>query len=121
MATLDSNILSLMNQTVSWERFTSDNAYGDAQYAAPVSLKCFVEGSYSRGGVVNKQGKDVTTYDPEMNLYFDGNDANVQLFSMKDRFTVSAQEGVEVLRGRPDSMGTSSGGQGEPWLFVVSL
>lgn len=110
-----------MNQTVLWERFTSDNAYGDAVYAAPVSLRCLIDEVGVHGGVQNRQHSDVTTYDPEVNLYFDGNDTNVQLFSMKDRFTITGQEGVEVLRSRPDAMGSSIGPQGEPWLFVVSL
>ena len=111
-----------MNQTVGWEKFSSTNTYGDPSYAASVSKACFIEGrGYGADGVARVQRSDETVQDPQVECYFDANDADVATFSMNDRFTITNEMGEVTLRSQPDAITRFVGSAGEPWILVVAL
>lgn len=126
MATVDSNILGLMNQTVAWEGYAgTSTTYGEPNWNAPKNKTCYMEAKGLSGEAVAKVSRaDDTVYDPKYQLYFDANDADVQAFTMKDRFTIRSTAlgaTAEIMRSRPKGMDLLVGPQGEAWIKIVTL
>jgi hypothetical protein len=122
MPSLDSNIVGLMNDTVSWEKANASNLYGDFTYAAAKTLSCFVEEKFGSGGAKGLRHADESVTDAFVELYFDANNADVATFSMNDRFTlIAGQEALRSIVTQPDAINVFTGPQGERWITVVTL
>lgn len=119
---VDSAIVELMNESVTWEKATAKNRYAEAGHSAGVAIRCFIEpeGFGSGGGIKAARRPDETVTDALFDIYFDASDANVQLFSMDDYFTV-AGESAEAIRTQPERITNFYGPKGEAWLKVVTL
>lgn len=115
---LDPQIRQLMTETVSWERHTGDDKHGDASYAAPVELACHVEPAAQSGDEALRR-PDGTTVVPSVSMVFDAADANVLLFTHRDRFTVPGIAGGQALE--PARVQPIYGGDGSAWLVEVTV
>src|SRR5882672_3878591 len=76
----------------SWEKWNVIDGYGQQSYAAPVVIDCWMEPAGLSGGVESNRASlagdsDATDVEPQLELYFDGDDANVRSFTLDDRFT----------------------------------
>lgn len=118
---LDLNILSLMNETVEWERAGAADRYVDNAYAAPVTISCFMEpAGFVGGGDTSIRRPDDTVVDAKFDAHFDAADPNVQLFTTDDFFTIAGESGVSV-RTQAERITNFYGPQGEFWTRVVSF
>lgn len=120
MSPLDQNIVSAMQNTVSWEAYQSQDGHGDVTYAAPVVLSCWVEEAGLSGGMLGLRQAHADVVDAEVELYFDGNDARVQAFTLNDRFTVST-ETAAAKAVQPVRINVFRGPVNDYWVTVVSL
>lgn len=124
---LDPNIKALMTTDVSWERKTGVDKHGQDVWAAAVTLKCLVDGGVGTGsGGRMIQRRDGTDYLSTQSLWFDANDANVQLFQLGDRFTAvgigggmaKEAQGITAFYGIGPSLGDPNM---DPWAVEVAL
>src|SRR5258708_4138007 len=120
------DIKALMSVTVQWAAFQGFDQYAEPlAYATPVALQCWIQphGSMINSGQTALRTRDGTVTDPDLDLYFDGDNAQVRTIRLWDLFTPAgvATEGrnlqalaVETLYGPPfDNL--------NPWLVVVSI
>jgi hypothetical protein len=118
---LDLNIQSMMQNSIVWEAYASQDGHGDASFAAPVTLPCWIEAAgMSTGGIVAVRAPHADTYDAEIEIFFDGNDSRVQAFTMSDRFTVNS-ETAAAKTAQPVRINVFRGPTNEHWITVVSL
>lgn len=117
---LDANILALMNDTVSWEAYTTQDGHGDPTYAAPKTLSCWIEEKGLSGGVRAHRAAHADTFDPLYDVYFDANDPDVLTFDLRDRFTITTQTGGSHAE-QPERIDTFRGPNGALWVTVVTL
>lgn len=119
---VDSAIVELMNETVTWEKAVTRDRYAQNSFAAPVTIKCFIEPSgFIGGGIKSSRRPDETVVDAVFEMYFDASDPNVQQFTLDDYFTVTNEAGVTVVRTQPELVANFFGPNGDPWLKVVTL
>lgn len=120
---LDSNILALMNDTVLWERSTQGvdegDLHGDLHFYPAVTKSCWVEEAGAEGGFQRKIKNDFRMDVPQVNIYFDASDVDVQAFTLADRFTVN--ELAITMPQQPSRINTFYGPAGDAWLTVVTL
>lgn len=90
--TLDSNLAALLTETVSYEKATGLDKYGQPQHAAAVALLC-----YPVYGSKQIEKADGSVYVSTQSFYFDGSDATVQGFELGDRFTSIGIGGGQTL------------------------
>lgn len=121
---LPKDIANLMVTTCSWEAFQGFDGHAQPTYAAPVTKTCYREAHsmLQTGLEVNRQA-ELTTSDPDWDLYFDGDDADARGFTLYDRFTAGGtgqDSSGDVLQ--PSAINTVLGPWGtDPWLVVVSF
>lgn len=109
---LDPNVKALMQQLCSWEKYSSDNAYGEEAWEAPVQLACHIE----QGIDAMRGGSEQIV--PRLHLYFDAYDEDVQSFTMRDRFTAPGIAGGD--KKLPERISPVYG-DGAAWLVEVIL
>lgn len=110
---LDPNVRALMHSTCLWEKYASDDLYGDEAYAAAVSLVCHIE-----QGIDTLRTGSSDTVVPRLHLYFDAYDENVQSFGLRDRFTAPGIAGGD--KKQPQRISPVYG-DGAAWLVEVIL
>lgn len=120
MSPLDQNIVSAMQNTVSWEAYAAQDGHGDVTYAAAVVLSCWIEAAGLDGGMMGLRQPHADVLDAELDLYFDGNDARVKSFTMNDRFTIST-ETTASKAVQPVRINVFRGPVDDYWITVVSL
>lgn len=78
----------MMNIPVVWEGFDGWDGHAEPSYRPPVVKKCFLEEhGMVTGGVEAIRLPNGTVVEPVLDLYFDGDDADVKGFRLYDRFT----------------------------------
>ncbi len=120
------DIKALMSVQVTYEKFQGFDQYAQPNnYATPVQVQCWIEphGVGVNSGETALRTRDGTVVDPDLDLYFDGDNTVAQGFKLWDRFTPTgvANEGrnlqalaVETMYGPPfDNL--------NPWLIVVTI
>jgi len=126
---LPAEIRELMWLTsVEWEAASGRDVYNDESYAAPVTVECWIEPMGLSGGIEAFRASisgttDLTTDEPTLELYFDGSDANVQTFTMSDRFTPGEfpQLGIRLQPRRISVLHGPNFDNAEPWIVIVGL
>lgn len=111
--TLDPNLRALMHSVCVWEKYSSDDVYGDESYETGVELACHVE-----QGIDRQSAGSADAYVPRLHLYFDAFDENVQAFSLRDRFTAPGIAGGD--KKQPERI-VPVYGEREAWLVEVIL
>lgn len=127
---LPGDIFGLLLTTCGWEKFTRFDGHGEPSYASLKTKICYREAHsmLQTGYEVNRQA-ELSTSDPDFDLYFDGDDPDPKSFSTWDRFTYSpgaigsqSPDVVNSVTAQPTSINTVLGPWGaEPWLVVVSF
>ena len=124
-------IIELMTiTTVMWEQALTTDLHAQWSYAAPVEMNCWLEGEgygSGTGTTISRANFDQTilqqTRRPELDMYFDGDDARARSFTMNDRFTplTTANAGVKLM---PTAIETFYGPNYDneyPWLIKVGF
>lgn len=113
-----------MVTTCIWEAFQGFDGYAQPSYAAPVTKECFREAhTMLQTGLEVTRLAEITTSDPDFDLFFDGDDPDTQIFTLYDRFHtggVGIDSSGDTLQ--PSAISTVLGPWGSsPWLVVVSF
>ena len=126
---LPAEIAELMwNTAVTWEATQSTDGYGQITYAAGVQIDCWVEGvgSHDAGMTTTRmEGNatlEMTVRDPDVVLYFDGDNANARSFQLTDRFTINIPGSNNQISLQPSAINTFFGPTFDntyPWLIAV--
>lgn len=125
---LPPEIGELMVTTCVWEKFQGFDGHAEPSYAAGKTKKCYREAhSMLQTGLEANRLAEITTSDPDWDLYFDAGDSDVQSFSLYDRFTPAgigssdaSTTNTETLQ--PTAINTVLGPYGaEPWMVVVAF
>lgn len=111
---LPAQMRRLMKQTVSWEQLESLDKYGAPAYMAAVELSCHVEFV-----IAADRPPEEVRFVPQQALYFDGGDANVTSFQLRDRFTVLGFGDEEPLEAK--TIDPYYGPDGDIWTVRVEV
>lgn len=112
-------IRALMRNKITWERFVGQDGHADAIYAAPVTLKCWIEVRSQAGDVQRRQHAGGTTMDPELDVFLDGGDVSAQEITQRDRFTFTLNG--QSFKTEPDAITNQFGPDSSVWTVMVSL
>jgi hypothetical protein len=122
---LPAEIAELMTVGVTWEHAIGTDGYGQPHFAAPVTLKAWVEEhGMIQGGLDVIRKPDGTMVNPQYDLFFDGDDSRVQSFTLQDRFTLPSIVAGATLTTEPLYLSTKFGPPFDnqaPWLVQVTL
>ncbi len=113
---------ALMTVPVKWEKAIGTDGHGQPTFAPAQTLYCWLE-HHATGGLESVRKPDGTSVDPEYDLFFAGDDANVRSFTMQDRFTLPVVAGA-TLTSEPLFVSTLFGPNFDnryPWLVTVML
>ena len=128
---LPAEIAELMSVTVAqWSQSLVTDGAGQWTYADPIQIDCWLEGEgYGiHAGVTNSrpnfnQNILQQTRRTEIDLYFDGDNANAQSFKMTDTFTLTLP-GYQGLSMMPSVIETFFGPPFDnfsPWCILVGF
>jgi hypothetical protein len=121
---LPPDIAELLTISCQYEKNTGLDGHGQPTYAAPITLQCWCEQSgFVAGGLEAVRRAANTTVDVEFDLYFNGSDANVQGFTVLDRFSIPVV-GIEGRKPQALFLATEFGPPFDnqaPWLVKVTL
>lgn len=122
---LPRDIWELMTIDITWEAFQGFDGHAEPSYAAPVTLQCWQEShGLVGGGLEVFRAADGTTVEPQWDLYFDGDQTNVQDIQLYDRFTPVgvATVGNQSLQAvRVSTWYGPNWDNTNPWLVLVTL
>ena len=121
---LPPEVAELMTTGITWEAATALDMYGQASFAAGVTLYCFCEPvGLKDTGVDIERGKQDWVINPSFILYFDGDDSRVRSFTSNDRFTFLGYQPYN-LKSQPDAITPIYGPNFDnqnPWLVEVTM
>ncbi len=118
----------IWNTVVTWEQTTGVDGYGQQTYAAGKVIPCWVEGAgFNETGVGTTRFEgnatlEQTVRDPEVVLYFDGDNADARSFLLTDRFTINIPSTQGQVSLQPTAINTFYGpnfSNQYPWLIAV--
>jgi hypothetical protein len=122
---LPAQIAELRTVDVTWEAATAQDGYAQPGYAAPVTLKAWVEPfGFSVGGVEATRRPDETTVEPQYELYFRGDDVAPRSMTTLDRFTLPETVDAQQRPLQPIRVATLAGPPFDdqtPWIIAVTL
>lgn len=122
---LPREIWELMTIQVTWESFLGFDGHAEPSYAAPVQLTCWQEAhGLTGGGLEAFRLADGTTVEPQWDLYFDGDQTNVQDIQLYDRFTpvgVGSDSTQRLQAVRVNTFYGPNWDNTNPWLIQVTL
>ncbi len=113
---------------VLWESNQGIDGYGQQSYADPVEIDCWMEPAGLGGGLEANRAplggnSDQTDVEPQLELYFNGDDPRVRSFTLDDRFTPGGI-GATGQKLKPKRISPLYGppfDNKNPWLVVVGL
>lgn len=122
---LPRDIWELLTVEVTWEAFQGFDGHAEPSYASPVTLQCWQEShGLVGGGLEVFRSADGTVVEPQWDLYFDGDQTNVQDIQLYDRFTPGgvATVGDQSLQAvRVSTWYGPNWDNTNPWLILVTL
>jgi hypothetical protein len=127
-SSLPRDVFELLVTTCGWEKFEGFDGHAEPSYAALVTKTCYREShSMLQTGLEAKRVAEITASDPDYDLYFDADDADVRGFSLWDRFTpygvgTTDADNPDSLALQATSIATVLGPWGStPWLVAVAF
>lgn len=122
-SSLPGDIRDLLVTFCLWEAFKGFDGHAEPSYALPVVKPCYREAhSMLQTGLEVARNAEITTSDPDWDLYFEGDDPDALSFTLYDRFTPHGVGALDAFTLQPTSINTILGPFGpDPWLVVVSF
>lgn len=118
MTALDPNLKALMRNTIKWERYSGQDGHADPVFDPPRFLKCWIEPK-AQGSIITQRGISETTVDPQVDVYMDAGDIDVEKITFRDRFTTTVNG--QPYNSEPDKIARFDGPDSRPWAIVVTL
>ena len=117
-------IAALMTVTVLWETFRGFDGHAEPSYGPAIELSCWQEphGLTSGGGAALRLA-DGTTVEPQVELFFSGDDPNALRIQLYDRFTPTGVAIVDqsLQAVRVTTLYGPPFDNQNPWLIQVTL
>lgn len=122
---LPRDIWELMTTTVVWEAFLGFDGHAEPSYASPIYVTCWQEShGLTGGGLEVYRRADGTVVEPQWDLLFDGDDANVQNFQLYDRFLPGGIGTDPAQKLQAVRLATFLGPNFDntnPWIVLITL
>lgn len=77
---MEYDFVTMLNQSVTWHKFSGENSQGEVSYAASKTLACHIQGFLE--AVLDTTGRKLVSY---RTIYFDGT-SDAATFTKKDKF-----------------------------------